>query len=73
MFVMDNGLMLYHEQRVEEMTRQYQDSRWQQEQFVNQVRALFSRVGTWFGRGVESVPNAGDGRLESQPVRVHSR
>lgn len=73
MYVMSNALMLYHAQRVEEMTRQYQDARWQQEQFVNQVRVLVSRVRTWFGRGVGSVPSAGDSRLEPQPVRVHSR
>lgn len=68
MFVMDEGLLQYHEQRVEEMTRQYQNARWQQEQFVNQVRSLFSRIGTWFGRDAESGSSAGKGRLESQPV-----
>ena len=69
MYIVSGELNQYHEQRVEELTRQYQTALWQQGRFSNQVRSLGNRISSWFDRGVESVSGI-DSRLEPQPVRV---
>lgn len=71
--VMLNGeLMQIHEQRVKELTGMYQDSRWQEAQFRNQISALASRIRSWFADGDEAVAGAGSS-IETQTIPVESR
>ena len=69
MYIMSGELMRYHEERVKLLTRQYQDSKWQQAQFWSQISALAGRIRSWFDRDVESVPGV-DSRLEPQTIQV---
>ena len=69
MYIVSGEFSQYHEQQVEELSRQYQTSLWQQDQFSKQVRSLRNRISSWFDREVDSISGI-DSRLEPQPVRV---
>jgi hypothetical protein len=69
MYIMSGELMQYHNERVEELTRQYQDSRWQAATFKGQIGALAGRIRSWFDGDVETSSGAGS-RLDTNVVQV---
>jgi hypothetical protein len=69
MYMISGEMMQYHEQRAEELTRSYQDSKWQEAQFRSQISAFASRVRSWFDSGVETSSGAGS-RLDTSVIQV---
>jgi fructose-1,6-bisphosphatase/sedoheptulose 1,7-bisphosphatase-like protein len=72
MYIDSGDLTRYHEERVNELTRVYQDSKRQDALVVNQIRAMSDRIRSWFDGEVDTVSGAGS-RLETQTVRVENR
>lgn len=72
MYPIEYDLMRHHEERVEELSRQYQSGKQVDQWIVAQAKALGSRVGGWFGGSSDKMQGGGR-RLEPQPVRVESR
>ena len=71
MHVVSGDVMRYHEERVEELARQYQDSKWLDAQLSDRMHAAMRSIRSWFDRDVETV-SAPSGRLETKPVRVEN-
>lgn len=69
MDMMSGELMKYHNQRVEELSRQYQDSLWQQDKIQARFRAVTSKVRSWFDGDADKASNR-SGQLQPQTVRV---
>lgn len=71
MYIISGDLIQYHEQKVQDLAHQYQDSLWQQAKLSEQLGSLTSRISSWFDGGVESVSSV-DSRMEPQTVQVKS-
>ena len=71
MHMVSGEVMNYHEERVEQLTRQYRDSKWLDAQINDRMHALMRGIRSWFDQDVETVP-AANGRLEARAVRVES-
>ena len=72
MYIMSGDLMQYHEQRVKELTNQYQDSLWQMSRFKQGVKSVNSHIRSWFDSGVETVSGV-DSRMGPQTAHQNNR
>ncbi len=72
MYILSGDLMQYHEQRVKELSSQYQSSLWQQDRIKNSLSTLNSQIRSWFDSGVETVSGT-DSRMEPQTAHQNNR